>query len=1780
MNRAVALLAFVFVALPSLALAQAPSLTTVSPDSGSPLGGETITLNGTDFTALDNVDFGGVVVPITFVTTTAMTVTAPAHAPGAVDITVTNANGTSTLTGAYTYLDPPALVSLSVTQGTPLGGTAVTLNGTHFTAADTVTFGGVVVPTTFTTTTALTLNTPAHAPGPVDVTVANANGSSTLTSAFTYLNPPTLLSLAPSTGTPLGGETVTITGSGFDGTESVTVDGVAALALTFVSPTSLTFTTAAHASGPVDIVVTNANGTDTLVGGFTYNAAPVLSSLAPTNGSPLGGTTVTLTGSGFTGADGVTFDGAAAAVTFDSATQLTVTTPAHAAGAVDVVVSNANGSSTLSGGYTYDAPPVLASLAPSNGTPLGGTTVTLSGSGFTAADTVTFDGIAAAVTFDSATQLTVTTPAHAAGAVDVVVSNVNGSSTLSGGFTYDDPPALISLAPANGSPLGGTTVTLTGSGFTAADAVTFDGAAAAVTFDSATQLTVTAPAHAPGSVDVTISNGNGSTTLVGGFTYDNPPALASLAPTSGTPFGGTTVTLTGSGFTAADTVTFGGNAAAVTFDSATQLTVTTPAHSAGTVDVVVTNVNGTSTLVGGYTYNNPPALISISPNNGTPLGGTAVTLNGSSFTAADVVSFDGSVVPVTFVSATALIATAPAHAPGAVNVTVSNANGSSTLTGAYTYNTPATITSVSPSTGASVGGEAVTINGTNFTGSETVSFDGTVAASVFISSTQLGATTPPHASGAVNVTVANANGTDTLVGGFTYIAPPALTSLTPANGTPLGGDTITLNGTDFTVGDTVTVDGAAVPVTFLSTTSLTIVTAAHAPGAVDVVVTNANGSSTLAGGFTYDTPPVITAVTPNNGSPLGGTTVTITGSDLTATSMVSFGGATVPVTLVSATEVTAVTPAGAPGVVDVTLSNANGSSTLTGAYTYNNPPNLLVVNPGSGSALGGQAVTLLGNGFTADVAVTFDGIPAASVAFISATSVLATTPAHAAGPVDVALTTVNGTSTIVGGFTYNAQPSITSVTPSVGGPAGGTSVTIAGAGFLAGTIVRFDGVIAPATVVSATSIFATSPAHAAGVVDVTVTNSNGVGTLSNAFTYLSAPQVASILPTSGSPIGGTTVTLTGSDFDGSETVTFGGIAATSVAFLTSSTLTAVTPPHAAGSVDVVITNNNGSNTLVGGFTYEGAPTIAGLTPNSGLTVGGDSITVNGTNFNGSETVTFGGAAATSVTFVSATSLTVVTPAQADGVVDVVVTNGNGSATLVDGFTYGSPTPTITSIAPTNGPQSGGTTVGITGTNFTAADTVTFGGLAAAVTFNSSTSLSATTPAQAAGTVDVTVTNVNGTDTLVGAFTYDAPPTIASITPSVGSPVGGTAVTVTGTAFVAGTTVTIGGNVCSSIVITSATEITCFTPVGLGGPADVVVTNANGSDTIAGGFTYDLPPVITSIDPDAGSPAGGDNVTITGTSFSPTTDVFFDGVPATVVVFLGPTSLTATTPAHAAASVDVTVTNENGSDTLTDGYTYLSPNVMRIVDANATPGSSVSLLIELTTERDIKGYTTAMTFDETMFTLTGMNVAGLDVELLVGPINQQNGIEFFDTTIDNVSGFGIAAAVFDLSPPFLSQGLLAGGPYSIVRYSFDTAGGPALIGTSHTFSLVDGMGSPPVNNAVSYQNEIGQTLTLNPQRQTGRLTFVDTQTFKRADANGDGFPNIADAIFLISYIFNAGAAPQCMSAANANGDALVDISDIITIIQWQFGGGSQPPAPFPSCGADTGNTFDCGSYNGC
>ena len=164
------------------------------------------------------------------------------------------------------------------------------------------------------------------------------------------------------------------------------------------------------------------------------------------------------------------------------------------------------------------------------------------------------------------------------------------------------------------------------------------------------------------------------------------------------------------------------------------------------------------------------------------------------------------------------------------------------------------------------------------------------------------------------------------------------------------------------------------------------------------------------------------------------------------------------------------------------------------------------------------------------------------------------------------------------------------------------------------------------TVVNSTTITATTPAHSTGAVTVSVTNTDGqTGSLAGAFTYLApAPTVSTVTPSSGTTLGGTAVTISGSNFVAGATVNLGGSLASGATVVDSASITATTPSHALGAVSVTVTNSDGqSGSLSGGFTYIApvpAPKVTGVSPNNGITTGGTAVTITGANFVAGATV--------------------------------------------------------------------------------------------------------------------------------------------------------------------------------------------------------------------------------------------------------------------------------------------------------------------------------------------------------------------------------------------------------------------------------------------------------------------------------------------------------------------------------------------------------------------------------
>jgi hypothetical protein len=428
--------------------------------------------------------------------------------------------------------------------------------------------------------------------------------------------------------------------------------------------------------------------------------------------------------------------------------------------------------------------------------------------------------------------------------------------------------------------------------------------------------------------------------------------------------------------------------------------------------------------------------------------------------------------------------------------------------------------------------------------------------------------------------------------------------------------------------------------------------------------------------------PTLASIAPTSGPVAGGTAVTLTGTNFVAGTTVTLGGAACAPVSGSATSLSCPTPArGVPGSVDVSITNPDGQqATLVGGFTYTaGAPTLSLVNPGAGPTAGLTFVTLTGTNFFAGATVTFGATAATSVMVTSPTTLTCFTPmAAAAGMVNVKVTNVDAQQgTLANGFEYTLPPpTLSAVLPTTGSTLGGTMVTLNGTQFQNGATVSFGGINVAVTSVSATAIVATTSAHAAGSVSVLVKNpDNQTALLLNGFTFVTPPPptVTMVAPSNGFASGGTGVTITGSDFVPGSTVEFGGSAALNVAVTSASVITASTPVHLAGAVDVVVTTPSGQvGALPNGFTFIAVPgpALTAINPMSGAEKIATPVILTGNNFQNGATVTFGGTLATGISVVSLTQISCSTPALLAGPVDVLVRNpDNQTAMLSGGYTF-------------------------------------------------------------------------------------------------------------------------------------------------------------------------------------------------------------------------------------------------------------------------------------------------------------------------------------------------------------------------------------------------------------------------------------------------------------------------------------------------------------------------------
>jgi hypothetical protein len=352
--------------------ALAPTVSAISPSSGSTAGGTSVAMSGTHFTGATAVTIDGVAVSsFTVDNDTTITASTPVGTVGAKDIVVTTPEGIATGSGLFTYFPPtPALSAISPTSGSTAGGTAVTLTGTNLTGASAVTIGGAACASvSVVSATSITCTTPAGTAGTASVLVTTSGGTNAANTLYTYVTPPpapTVTAINPTSGSTLGSTAVTLTGSNLTGASAVTIGGATCAVVTVVSATSLTCTTPARTAGTASVLVTTSGGTNAANTLYTYVTpppAPTVTAINPTSGSTLGGSAVTITGTDLTGASAVTIGGSACtAVSVVSVTSITCTTPALAAGTASVLVTTSGGINADNDLFLYAPPSFIVKL--------------------------------------------------------------------------------------------------------------------------------------------------------------------------------------------------------------------------------------------------------------------------------------------------------------------------------------------------------------------------------------------------------------------------------------------------------------------------------------------------------------------------------------------------------------------------------------------------------------------------------------------------------------------------------------------------------------------------------------------------------------------------------------------------------------------------------------------------------------------------------------------------------------------------------------------------------------------------------------------------------------------------------------------------------------------------------------------------------------------------------------------------------------------------------------------------------------------------------------------------------------------------------------------------------------------------------------------------------------------------------------------------------------------------------------------------------------------------
>jgi len=566
--------------------------------------------------------------------------------------------------------------------------------------------------------------------------------------------------------------------------------------------------------------------------------------------------------------------------------------------------------------------------------------------------------------------------------------------------------------------------------------------------------------------------------------------------------------------------------------------------------------------------------------------------------------------------------------------------------------------------------------------------------------------------------------------------------------------TITLTGTNFFADSQILFNGSSRPTTFLGGTQLSVQLSGSDlanPGTQTLSVSNPEGGGWQSGSqnlTVFTTAPTLIGISPSSAiAGSGPLTLTATGTNFTATSLVQVNGASRSTAFVSSTQLTATLTAGDlanAGSLSITVTSSGGTSAPL-IFTVNNPvPSLTSISPSTTFA-GGPAFTLTVNGtkFVNGSVVQVNG-SSRSTTFVSSTQLSAAIPASdIASAGTLSITVVNpapggGASAALSLVVNNPPPSLTSISPSTtfaGGPA--FTLTVNGTSFVNGSVVQVNGSSRSTTFVGNTQLSAAIPASdiaSTGTLSITVVNPDGGASAALALVVNNpVPTLTSISPSTAFAGGPAfTLTVNGTNFINGSVVQVNGSSRTTT-FVSSAQLSAAIPASdiaSAGTLSITVVNPGGASGSLTLTVNNPVPSLTSISP-SATTVGGPAftLTVNGSNFVNGAVVQVNGSSR-NTTFVSGTQLSATIPANdiaSAGTLSITVVNpapgGGTSAHLT--FTVNNPVPSISSVSP-NPVVSvlSGYTLTISGSGFVSGSVVLIDGAQYPTTFVSSTQLKA------------------------------------------------------------------------------------------------------------------------------------------------------------------------------------------------------------------------------------------------------------------------------------------------------------------------------------------------------------------------------------------------------------------------------------------------------------------------